>query len=294
MKKLLLVLSVLIAITIETHAQIPNSGFETWENYSDGGNTYQKPDMWNGSLPYSPMTHSYSLSQNPESYPAGTGQYSLKIQADVDNGVRGVAISNDGSDPMINWIPQPSFAINYQPTSLFLYYKYFPSGGDTMLVNVYFYKEGEVIARCYFGTTETISEWTELEVPMTFETEDVPDSATIFCLTGIYTQHSESVLYVDNLSFSGFVVGINEPVVDDTDFMIYPNPASDIVSIETELKDYKDVTLQIYTINGKLVKSERLDESHKSINIKDLSNGVYIVEVNSFDLFSQRKLIISR
>lgn len=294
MKKLLLVLSVLIAITIETHAQIPNSGFETWENYSDGGNTYQKPDMWNGSLPYSPMTHSYSLSQNPESYPAGTGQYSLKIQADVDNGVRGVAISNDGSDPMINWIPQPSFAINYQPTSLFLYYKYFPSGGDTMLVNVYFYKEGEVIARCYFGTTETISEWTELEVPMTFETEDVPDSATIFCLTGIYTQHSESVLYVDNLSFSEFVVGINEPVVDDTDFMIYPNPASDIVSIETELKDYKDVTLQIYTINGKLVKSERLDESHKSINIKDLSNGVYIVEVNSFDLFSQRKLIISR
>lgn len=294
MKKLLIVLSVLIAITIETHAQIPNSGFETWENYYDESNTYQKPDMWNGSLPYSSLTHSYSIEQNPESYPAGTGQYSLRIQADIPNGVRGVAISNDGVDSMVNWIPQPSFPINYQPTSLFLYYKYFPSGGDTMLVNVYFFKEGEVIAQSYFGTPETSSEWTPVEIPMNFTTEEVPDSATILLLTGIYVQHSESILYVDNLSFSEFVVGINEPVVDDTDFIIYPNPASDMVALDMELKDYKDVTLQIYTINGKLVKSERLDESHKYINTKDLSNGVYIVEVNSFDLFSQQKLIISR
>lgn len=287
-------MTVLIAITIKVNAQIPNSGFENWENYYDESNVYEKPDYWNGSLPYSPSTHSFSIEKNLESYPAGTGEYSLKIQADIANGVRGVAISNDGNDPMENWIPQPSFAINYRPDSLFLYYKCFPYGGDTIIGSVYFYKNGDVIGNTSFGTTETVSSWTELAVPMTYNTSDIPDSATILFVTGAYIQHSESILYVDNLSFSDFVTSVPEEFSENTIFNLYPNPASDIISLNIGNSNNDDLNLNIYNVIGTLVKSEMLKQNQRQLNISDLCNGIYMVEIKSKEFNGKQKLIIQK
>ncbi|MFC2080078.1 hypothetical protein ACFLRQ_01245, partial [Bacteroidota bacterium] len=182
MKNFTLFLTVLVALTIKANAQIPNSGFEIWEDYADDGEgctapytTYQKPDFWVGSLPTHCQTNSFSIHKNNESYPAGTGQFSMMIQPNIANGVRGVATSSDIADPMINWIPKPTFAMNQRPASLYLYYKCFPFGGDTIIASVYFYKNGVLIGNPSFGNTQTISTWTELEVPMTYNTSDVPD-----------------------------------------------------------------------------------------------------------------------
>jgi hypothetical protein len=294
MKKLTIILIVLFAVTIKTNAQVPNNGFETWEDYTDGVNVYQKPDLWNGSLPYSPLTHSFSIEKNPESYPLGTGQYSMKIKPDIANGVRGVAISNDGADAMVNWIPKPSFAINQRPASLFLYYKCFPFGGDTIVCTVFFYKNGVVIGMPSFGTTDTISTWTALEVPMTYNTSDVPDSATILFVTGAFIQHTESTMYVDNLSFDGFVTSIPEKTSGNTIFNLYPNPASDIITLNIDNKNNDDLTLNVYNVSGTLVKSEMLKQNQRQINIWDLCNGVYVVEITSKEWTEQQKLTIQR
>src|SRR5664280_1652012 len=135
MKKLVFILIVLFAITGKTHAQIPNGGFETWVDYIDTGDcstthlVYQTPDMWKGSLGKKCLVYSYSIQKNNESYPAGTGQFSMKIQPDTADGVRGIAGTNNGrSNSMVNGIP-PTFAINYKPASLYLYYKCSSFGG---------------------------------------------------------------------------------------------------------------------------------------------------------------------
>lgn len=294
MKNLTTILTILVAKTLETFAQIPNGGFETWENYNDGSNVYQKPDKWNGSLPYSSTTHSFSIEKNPESFPAGTGQYSMKIKPDIANGVRGVAISNDGSDPMTGWIPKPSFAINKRPASLFLYYKCLPFGGDTIICLVYFYKNGVVIGNPNFATTQTVSNWTPLQVPMTFNTADIPDSATILFVTGAYIQHSESILYVDNLSFDGFATSIPENISKNIHFNLYPNPSSDFITIAIENRNSDNLIWNIYSITGSLVKSETLKQSQQQIDIGDLSNGIYWVEIKSKEWVGNKKLIIQR
>jgi hypothetical protein len=294
MKNFTIVLTVLIALTINVNSQIPNSGFETWESYYDGSNVYEKPDLWNGSLPKSPLTHSYSLEKISESYPVGTGSYSLKIKPDIARGVRGVAISNDGNDPMTNWIPKPSFAINQRPTSLNLYYKYFPSGGDTMIVQVYFYKNGVVIGNPVYGTTDTVSDWTALEIPMTYNTSDVPDSATIYFVTGAYIQHSESILYIDNLSFNGFELSMHEIHSENMVFNLYPNPSSDMINLNINSKSADNLILNIYNSIGTLVKKKKLEQNQRQINIGDLSNGIYVVEINSKELTGRQKLLIQR
>lgn len=299
MKRLVLLPVLLIVLTIRTNAQIPNNGFETWEVYEDnlGGctqpfNIYQKPDMWNGSLPKSCQTHSYSIQKNNESYPAGTGQFSLKIQPDIANGVRGVAISNDGSDSMINWIPQPAFEIKQRPTTLNLYYKYLPHGGDTMIVQVYFYKKGVVIGNSIYGTTDTVEQWKALEIPMTYKTSDIPDSATIFFVTGAYVQHSESILYIDNVSFDGFVTSIKEVNTQNIAFNLFPNPSSGELNISITNKYDDNLILNIYNSLGTLIKSQRLKQNERQINIRDLKEGVYFVEINSKKGIGRLKLLI--
>ena len=46
MKKLIILFTVLILMSLKTNAQIPNIGFEIWENYPDPdnpSNVYQNP-----------------------------------------------------------------------------------------------------------------------------------------------------------------------------------------------------------------------------------------------------------
>ena len=294
MKKFTIALTVLIALTNIANAQIPNNGFETWENYADNytGSVYEKPDLWNGSLPNN-LVYSFSIEKNLDNYPTGTGQYSMKIQPDIANGVRGVAISTDGADPMTDWIPKPSFAINNRPTSLFLYYKCLPFGGDTIIGKVYFYKNGVVIGNPIFGTTQTISSWTALEVPMTYYTLDVPDSATIFFVTGAYVQHTESILYIDNLSFDTLIIGsVSEQSLKKSFFNLYPNPASDIIILDINNSNNEIFEINIYDVIGKLMHSEILKQNQKQINIENLANGIYMVSVKSKNFIENQKLII--
>lgn len=295
MRNSLVILISLIAFASETNAQIPNNGFETWESYEDDYThyTYEKPDLWVGGLPNN-QAYSFSISKINESYTTGTGQFSIKIQPDIANGVRGVALSNDGHDPMINWIPQPSFAINYRPNSLNLYYKYLPYGGDTMIVQTYFYKNGEVIGNSVFGTTETISNWTALEIPMTYITADIPDSATIYFVTGAYIQHSESILYIDNLSFNGFVTSVSEIQSKGIIFNIFPNPASDMLTIEMNRECEDFLTLYIYNSYGALLKKVDLTQNRQQINISDLCDGMYVVEIQSSKQTGRQKLLVEK
>jgi len=299
MKKITIILSVLIAMTIKANAQIPNSGFETWVDYVDSGDcntphlVYQTPDMWKGSLGKNCLVYSYSIQKNNESYPAGTGQFSMKIQPDTADGVRGVASTVHKNSSMANGIP-PSFAINYKPTSLYLYYKCSSFGGDTIMCMVYFYKNKVVIGSGVFGTTATVPAWTPLEIPIIYTTLDVPDSATVFFMTGVYIQHSTvSTLYVDNLSFAGFVSSVPEKISENTIFNLYPNPVSATTQLTIEASSLtKECILIISNINGQELIKQKIEDAKTKIDINNLAKGIYFVKLIADKTVEVRKVII--
>jgi hypothetical protein len=69
-------------------------------------------------------------------------------------------------------------------------------------------------------------------------------------------------------------------------FNLYPNPASDILNIETE-NELKSV--EIYSIQGQKV----LSAGSKEINISNLTSGLYLVQVTDIDdIIATQKLII--
>jgi len=306
MKKLIIIFTVLISISIKTNAQIPNNGFEIWENYPDPANpenVYQKPDQWVGLLPASPSTYSFSIEKNMDSYPAGTGQYSMIIKSDIVNGVDGVATSYDTMSDDISWecLP-PAFPINYRPASLFLYYKYLPENGDSMRIACNFYKNGAVIGGLDYQSPQIISNWALLEIPISFNTSDIPDSSTIILTTFYNTQHNGSSLYVDNLSFDTPVTSVNESICGDlpNSFALmqnYPNPFNSTTTIHYSIYGTSFVTIKLYNVSGKevstLLKEKKTPGYYKiELNTNNLPSGIYYYQMLSDSFKDTKKLIL--
>ena len=87
---------------------------------------------------------------------------------------------------------------------------------------------------------------------------------------------------VANLSLS------NDLVVENK-LEIFPNPASDIIYFRITNKSLMNEKVEIISIEGKIMLTERLDNECK-ISIKSLNNGLYFVKSN----FGVAKLIVSK
>lgn len=73
---------------------------------------------------------------------------------------------------------------------------------------------------------------------------------------------------------------------------IYPNPASDIVSIEINEQNSKDFTLSVYDISGKLNHIESSHSNNKIVfSVRHLNRGIYFVELKTNSLRKTMKLI---
>lgn len=88
---------------------------------------------------------------------------------------------------------------------------------------------------------------------------------------------------------SGVALGTTE-FGGDTALRIYPNPASDRLTVENSSgRAIKEI--QIYNLNGQLVKSIQQDKAIASHSISELTTGMYIVKIISEDKINSVKLI---
>ncbi|MBR3947626.1 MAG: T9SS type A sorting domain-containing protein [Bacteroidales bacterium] len=62
---------------------------------------------------------------------------------------------------------------------------------------------------------------------------------------------------------------------------IYPNPTTDFLNIEIE--DLTDGTISIFSVNGSLVREEKINGTHNSINVSTLRNGNYFFRISCGD-----------
>lgn len=95
--------------------------------------------------------------------------------------------------------------------------------------------------------------------------------------------------YNEPTTFTGI-----ENITTNSQITVYPNPASDVVTLNIDNVNNADLTLNFYNEIGTLVKSEILKQNNRQINIGDLSNGIYMVEIKSKEWTKKQKLIIQR
>jgi len=100
---------------------------------------------------------------------------------------------------------------------------------------------------------------------------------------------------------TGLTIGVKELFINgENSIIIYPNPASGKVQVQSS--KFKIQSLEIYNIQGKLVKQiPRLAESKRAdpqssvpieIDVSSMAKGIYIVKIQSENGIVNRKLIV--
>ncbi len=96
-----------------------------------------------------------------------------------------------------------------------------------------------------------------------------------------------------NLDFYDYstCIGLEDLKKEEIDFILYPNPAKDNITIRT--KQLKDGSLFIYDIMGKEVLSTRINNDETILNINNLKTGVYILKVLNIEnsIVGNKKII---
>ena len=84
-------------------------------------------------------------------------------------------------------------------------------------------------------------------------------------------------IYILKVDSNGLITGIsNPPDADAKKNSVYPNPGSEILNIETSLKQG---TLCLYDLSGRLVLTTEVDAGKNSINTQNVKPGLYIFKI---------------
>ena len=65
------------------------------------------------------------------------------------------------------------------------------------------------------------------------------------------------------------------------ELLAYPNPATDFLNLRINNYEISSLTYQIFDINGKLLKSEKITKNVMQINMKTLAPATYFIKVSN-------------
>lgn len=98
-------------------------------------------------------------------------------------------------------------------------------------------------------------------------------------------------IYIDSIVFDtdpGSIVLSTKSFKNDFSFSAYPNPAKDFLVIDSPKGIHK---VSVYSVLGKLVKSERVTSIKHNLDTSSFATGVYLVRVENTEGVSTQRII---
>ncbi len=86
--------------------------------------------------------------------------------------------------------------------------------------------------------------------------------------------------------------GINEYNKDPFSVLVYPNPSSGKFAVA--VGSGSQYSLQIYNLYGELVYTSTINHQTSSISLRDISSGVYHLQVSTKEGVVNRKIVVSK
>ena len=255
---------------------LPDHSFENW-----GSLTFDLADNWHTT------TEAYIGSGNEnvvQTTDANGGNFALQMTVglDPDNSDTLLAFASIGPidyGGMNPFLPSPYDA---NPTDFSGAYKYLPSGTDTAFIQMFFYSGGTQIG-FHLEQLAPQATYTGFTTPLTIV--GTPDSIVFVIFAG---ENPGSVLFVDDLNFSGNNVSIEEISTDD--YTLYPNPSSDVLNIE--ISNDAINAFELVNIYGATVLYGDLTSSLSKIDVNTLAAGTYFVKLGNEFSSRVEKIII--
>jgi len=100
---------------------------------------------------------------------------------------------------------------------------------------------------------------------------------------GQFGMNTPAYFAMDNLT-------IDFANINDNNFStqsIYPNPTTGILSVNTN----ENSTISIFNINGQLIRSVKTQNSTTTLDLSDLDNGIYFIQVENKGVITTQKVV---
>ena len=267
------------------HAQIPNSGFETWA----AGN----PTGWATSN-VAPVLVNVTQSTTKHSG-------SSAVRGDV------ASLFSTLVQPVLQAGPTAQgFAYSQRPAQFTGYYQFHPVSGDQFAINVILFKGGVTGTPVAFATAAlptTVTSYTQFSVPFAYESALSPDTCIIqIQIVGPNGSdfHLGSYFLLDDIAFSGTVSVDGGPApAAITLSQNTPNPFGPATTLRYELSRRSDVTLAVFDMQGRevatLVHETRDPGGHVAVwDSRKQAAGIYYCRLAAGSLTATRMLVLAR
>lgn len=168
------------------------------------------------------------------------------------------------------------------------FYKFEPVNGDSCAVVVVVSKwnssthKRDTISYGKMVEHSAVNTYTPFDIALDYTVSTVPDSLTFLMVSSAGFNvvnfmggvgQDGSTMYVDEVSLE-YPAGIVQSLMPDVGIKVYPNPASEKITVELSEK-VDNGRLEVYTIEGKSVGTYNMNEVKTNISVKSLSAGTY-------------------
>ena len=93
----------------------------------------------------------------------------------------------------------------------------------------------------------------------------------------------------DNLI--GCATGTQQLTIQNSEFIIFPNPANDNITIENTSLDNQGEMISIYNIQGQLLFQQLMEQQKTEINVSGFAGGLYIVQIKTGNGMQVKKFV---
>lgn len=267
--------------------QVVNGDFETWVSTQ-----YRKIEGWSTS--------------NDIGKVFGFTFNAVKDTSDASDGLRAIYMQNISFFGQVipgaivtgmNNIDQgPAFPVSSRYKYFNGYYKYKPATNDSFSVEVSMFYQGNQVGLGKFRSTATVNQYQKFSCEILYDSVSsvIPDSANIIIAAGsLDAAVAGSKAWVDQLSFEA--VGVENTITNQKNVSIYPNPTKDILNIHFEANANEYTSIQLYSIDGKLVKhiyqGKNLNNYIQlTTNTSEIPAGIYLIAIQSGSNIYHQKL----
>lgn len=283
MKKVLLTSILSFMMGAIAFGQIPNAGFESWSS--------NEPVDWSTS---NSITSPFSITGCTKGAPGkASASYLILTSKDMFGAIMpGLAAA--GKVDFMNDNSHGGFAFAHRPTTFNGSYKYVPTGSDNCIIYVVLSKWNPItksrdeISSALFESSLTATSWTSFSLNFIYQSDEIPDTATILLSSSSNDPQDGSALSIDQLSFGG-IAAVNEIAKNTITISVYPNPSSTQITIDLK----ETAKIQLYDVLGNVVYEENTQGAGKNnIDMSGLSKGNYFLKVSSNNMVDVQKIVV--
>ena len=291
-KAILLLISGLACIT--GISQIPNGGFETWNNMGP----YENPASW-GTM--NNTTAALSIFTATKATPGNPGSFYLRLTSKTigPGVVNGIAVC--GKLDSLTMLPKSGIPYTTRPQSFTGRWQHMIYGTSQGSLSVTLTRWNtttnmrETVATANQTLSGMAMSWANFTINFVYQNGSAPDTAIIFLKASGTVPTNNDYLWVDNLAFTGIVAGTEE-LTSLNAISVFPNPVSHNLIVAINSTTEQETVIEIADLTGKVILKKDLGQikgnSESHIDISTLPAGTYLVSIITATGSETKKIII--